>query len=161
MRAKRMVFCYSLILIFVLDNTRAFGAIDKPTPVKTEKISLNKLAENVRKKDLHDRSSAMDELRARGEEAVPVLLKMLKDADDDLRSRSVRALGELINPTYIPQIGETALKDSDPMVRSNALWALGETNDKSTASWFEKSLMEDTFIRNRGLAAIGYAFAKG
>ena len=71
--------------------------------------------------------SAVKALRDMGPDAIPALVKGLKNPDAKIREESARTLA-FIGPDAkdaVPALIET-LKDTEPLVRSDSAWALGE-----------------------------------
>jgi HEAT repeat protein len=69
--------------------------------------------------------------------ALPVLLRLLKDNDYDVRRSAANALGHLRQPEAIPDLTDTAAQDSNDGVRAYAALALaksGESMDATTAA---------------------------
>jgi HEAT repeat protein len=69
--------------------------------------------------------------------ALPVLLRLLKDNDYDVRRSAANALGHLRQPEAIPDLTDTAAQDSNDGVRAYAALALaklGEPIDEDTAA---------------------------
>src|SRR6266705_4039225 len=58
------------------------------------------------------------------EQAIPLLLAVLKDPNPDQRRTAAQALGKIAHKEAVPALVE-ALRDPDAGVRRNAAWALG------------------------------------
>jgi len=87
--------------------------------------STDKLIAQLGNQDTYP--AAVKALRDMGPDAVPALIKGLKNPDAKIREESARTLA-FIGPDAkdaVPALIET-LKDVEPLVRSDAAWALGE-----------------------------------
>jgi len=74
-------------------------------------------------------------LRAKGETAVPLLIRALKDSDRRVRSEAARALGEFaLSPQASVAALEEALKDASAEVRGDALRALAKFGEPAEVS---------------------------
>ena len=86
------------------------------------------LIHKLKDKDLGTRQKAARALGKLGAAAVPVLIAVLKDEDEnkDARSGAALALGEIGSAAKeaVPAL-IAALKDKDKQVRTNAAYALG------------------------------------
>src|SRR6266571_2743063 len=58
------------------------------------------------------------------EQAIPLLLAVLKDPNPELRRTAAQSLGKIARKEAVPALVE-ALRDPDAGVRRNAAWALG------------------------------------
>ena len=80
-------------------------------------------------------AAAVKALREMGPDAVPALVKGLKNPDAKMREESARTLA-FIGPDAKGAVEALieALKDSEPPVRSNSAWALGEIGSAAVAA---------------------------
>ncbi len=74
------------------------------------------------------RNGAMEVLVAFGESAVPKLLKLLQDDNEEVRNFSTVMLGDIGSPTAVEPLSE-ALRDPEANVRHGAAEALGKIGD--------------------------------
>jgi len=75
--------------------------------------------------DFQKRMTLFFELRSRGREIVPVLVRALNDEHEDVRAFSANLLQYSENAAVIPYL-EARLHDESPRVRKTALIALGD-----------------------------------
>ncbi len=98
------------------------------------KVCLPILEEAVRNDDDADlRNGAMEALVAFGEMAVPHLIKMLIDANEEVRNFSAVMLGEIGNNKAVMPL-MNALLDPEPNVKHAAAEALGKIGDLSAVT---------------------------
>jgi HEAT repeat protein len=91
------------------------------------------------------------------EEAVPLLLQILKDPDPSQRQTAAQSLGKIGRNEALPALIE-ALQDPDPGVRRHAAWAVGTIgNDSAAARHFLIPLLfdADPAVRESASPALG------
>jgi HEAT repeat protein len=91
------------------------------------------------------------------EKAVPLLIKVLKDADPSQRETAAQAMGKIGRKEALPALIE-ALRDPHPAVRRQAAWAVGMIADESEL--VRDSLMSllfdtDAAVREAASLALG------
>ncbi len=121
------------------------------------------LERGVRDDDRADlRNGAMEMLVAFGEPAVPKLLQLLKDANEEVRNFSTVMLGDIGSPTAVELLSE-ALRDPDATVRHGAAEALGKIGDHRAVEPLREMIhgdFWDNFYASAALAALGETWAQ-
>ncbi len=74
---------------------------------------------------------ALGELNEHAANAVPALLERLNDADDEVRTTTVRAIGSIgrVAPATADRLAEVLRSGADPGVRGWAAWACAQLED--------------------------------
>jgi len=100
------------------------------------------------------RNGAMDILVAFGKASVPYLVKLLKDADEQVRNFASVMLGDIGNREAVgPLI--TALRDRDVNVSHSAAEALGKIGDRSALFPLMELLKDEFWVQYSAITAIG------
>ncbi len=105
------------------------------------------------------RNGAMEMLVAFGEPAVPKLLNLLKDANEEVRNFSTVMLGEIGSRAAVELLSE-ALRDPDATVRHGAAEALGKIGDRRAVEPLREMIRGDfwdNFYATAALVALGEA----
>jgi len=104
--------------------------------------------------DANTRNGAMELLRALGTRAVPHLIRLLGDRDEDVRIFSANMLGDIKDlRAVLPLIH--ALKDNSPNVRAASAEALGKIKSPEALAHLEKCLSDDPWVGQAAIDAIG------
>ena len=85
--------------------------------------------------------------------ALGALIGALGDADVEVRTASIRALGDAQDPRAIAALSAAVRTDKDPGVRNAAAWALGQIEDERGVPPLLEALRGDTDIQVRRTAA--------
>jgi HEAT repeat protein len=95
------------------------------------------------------------------EQAIPLLLNLLKGQDPEQRRTAAQSLGKIGRKETLPALIE-ATNDSDPGVRRQAAWALGAIGDEGDATHLALiSLLFDANADVRETAALALAQTEG
>lgn len=104
--------------------------------------------------DADYRNGAMDILVAFGKAAVPYLVKLLLDANEEVRNFACVMLGDIGNREAVCNL-IVALQDSDANVCHSAAEALGKIGDRSALFALIELLKGDFWVQYSAIAAIG------
>lgn len=100
------------------------------------------------------RNGAMEVITRFGRQAVPKLLTLLRDNNEEIRNFSTVMLGEIgSREAVVPLI--QALRDTDSNVRHGAAEALGKINDRAALVPLLELLHEDFWTQYPAVSAIG------
>lgn len=103
--------------------------------------------------DANLRNGAMEVLVRFGDQAIPRLLFLLKDCDEEVRNFSAVMLGDIGNrKAVVPLI--QALRDPDANVRHGAAEALGRIGDRTALMPLLDLLKEDFWLQYPAIAAL-------
>lgn len=100
------------------------------------------------------RNGAMDILVAFGKESVPLLGKLLKDANEEVRNFACVMLGDIGNREAVAPLIR-ALSDKDANVSHSAAEALGKIGDRSALFPLIELLKGDFWVQYSAITAIG------
>jgi HEAT repeat protein len=118
------------------------------------KVCLPLLEEAVRNDaDADLRNGAMEALVSFGEMAVPHLVKLLEDDNEEVRNFSSVMLGDIGDPKAVPAL-ITALRDPDANVRHGAAEALGKIGDARAISPLQEMAKGDLWDQFYSAAAL-------
>jgi HEAT repeat protein len=113
------------------------------------------LERGVRNDDNADlRNSSMEMLVAFAKDAIPALIKLLKDDNEEVRNFAAVMLGDIGNRSAVGALIR-ALGDQDPNVSHSAAEALGKIGDRSALFPLIDLLKEDFWVQYPAIAAIG------
>jgi len=104
--------------------------------------------------DADYRNGAMDVLVAFGKAAVPYLIKLLKDANEEVRNFACVMLGDIGNRAAVGSL-ISVLTDSDANVSHSAAEALGKIGDRAALLPLVELLNGDFWVQFSAIAAIG------
>lgn len=146
----------SELLYFVADDEQGFSAEARQillaggiAPIYPE------LEQGVRDdNDADHRNGAMDILVAFGKEAVPYLVKLLKDENEEVRNFACVMLGDIGNRGAVTPL-IVALHDGDANVCHSAAEALGKIGDRAALFALFDLLKGDFWVQYSAIAAIG------
>ncbi len=121
--------------------------------------AVDSILENAVRDDDHAdlRNGAMEVLVAFGESAVPMLLELLRDDNEEVRNFSTVMLGDIGSPTAVEPLS-AALQDLDANVRHGAAEALGKIGDLRAVEplrEMSRSDFWDNFYALSALSALG------
>lgn len=144
------------LLYFVADDDQGFSA------AATEMLLARgidavypELERGVRDdNDADYRNGAMDILVAFGKAAVPYLVELLKDANEEVRNFACVMLGDIGNRLAVSPL-ILALNDGDANVSHSAAEALGKIGDRSALFPLIELLKGDFWVQYSAIAAIG------
>ncbi len=89
-------------------------------------------------------------------DAIPGLIKALKDDFSETRENAAKSLGMLKAEQAVDALNELLLKDPSPYVRRQIAWALGEIGDNKSVSFLIKTLKDkDGVTREKAAEALG------
>jgi len=80
---------------------------------------------------------------ARSRILMPVLVELLRDRDDIVRSSAVLSLARLQDPSVLPYLGNSAVGDPSLAVRTNALLALGLSRAPKAADRLKQTMYDE------------------
>lgn len=100
------------------------------------------------------RNGAMDMLVAFGKESVPYLVKLLKDANEEVRNFACVMLGDIGNREAVSPL-ILALSDKDANVTHSAAEALGKIGDRAALFPLIELLKGDFWVQYSAITAIG------
>jgi len=104
--------------------------------------------------DADHRNGAMDILVAFGKAAVPYLVKLLKDENEEVRNFVCVMLGDIGNREAVGHL-VMILKDNDVNVSHSAAEALGKIGDRAALFPLIELLKGDFWVQYSAIAAIG------
>ena len=130
--------------------------IHLPFPEMSEQEKeISGLIDKLNDEDTLVSQEAADKLASLGKEAVPVLIKRLKEVDTGLKGQIVFLLGRIGDKEAGPSLRET-LKDENAYIRRNAAQALGKIKDTEALNDIATSLFdEDNSVRTQSAWALG------
>ncbi len=147
------------LLLLVADAAKGYrqDALDRIMALGLD--AVDSILENAVRDDDHAdlRNGAMEVLVAFGESAVPMLLELLRDDNEEVRNFSTVMLGDIGSPTAVEPLSE-ALRDPDATVRHGAAEALGKIGDyRAVEPLREMSRNDfwDSFYALSALSALG------
>ncbi|MGA1791399.1 MAG: HEAT repeat domain-containing protein [bacterium] len=100
------------------------------------------------------RTAAMEAFPRCGKDAVPYLLRLLKDRDDEVRMFSATILGEVQDPAAVDALIEV-LKDPDENLRHACAESLGKIGDARAVDTLIECLDQDFWIQYPAIIALG------
>lgn len=100
------------------------------------------------------RMLAVDILKKIGRYSMDAVLKLLKDADEDIRIYACEILGGMKEKDAVPHLIE-ALNDESVNVRNLACVALGEIGDESAINALFGALKDDEWVEFSAIQALG------
>lgn len=144
------------LLIFVADDDMGYRAEATAKLLAMGIVSIYPVLERgVRDDNNADfRNGAMDILVAYGKESVPYLVKLLQDANEEVRNFASVMLGDIGNREAVGALIK-ALRDRDVNVSHSAAEALGKIGDRSALFPLMELLKEDFWVQYSAITAIG------
>lgn len=104
--------------------------------------------------DADIRNAAMEVLVAFGEAAVPRLVKLLKDADEEVRNFSTVMLGDIGSRAAVEPL-ISALRDPDVNVRHGAAESLGKIGDARAVEPLLELFVDHFWLQHAAVVALG------
>ncbi len=147
------------LLVLVADGAQGCRqkALERMLSLGLDVVALS-LERAVRDDDHADlRNGAMEVLVEFGELAVPKLVKLLRDDNEEVRNFSTVMLGDIGSPTAVEPLTE-ALRDPEANVRHGAAEALGKIGDRRAVGPLRemtRSDFWDSFYASAALSALG------
>lgn len=144
------------LLLYVADDDRGYRA-EATSNLLSMGISAiySVLERGVREESNADfRNGAMDMLVAFGRESVPYLIKLLRDANEEVRNFACVMLGDIGSREAVSPLIR-ALSDKDANVGHSAAEALGKIGDRSALFPLIELLRDDFWVQYSAIAAIG------
>lgn len=144
------------LLYFVADDEQGYSAEATEMLLATGIGRIYPdLEQGLRDDDDADyRNGAMDILVAFGKAAVPYLVKLLPDANEEVRNFACVMLGDIGNREAVSPLIRV-LNDSDANVSHSAAEALGKIGDRSALFALIELLKGDFWVQYSAIAAIG------
>lgn len=102
----------------------------------------------------NNRTAAMEAFPRYGRDAIPYLLKLLKDYDEEIRAFCAVMMGILKDPSAVDGLIET-LKDEDENVKHAAAESLGKIGDARAVRALIKCLDDDFWVKYPAIIALG------
>ena len=113
------------------------------------------LEERLLSSDLIVKREALRELKAKGESAIPMLKKMLKHNNPDIREIAVIRLGELKAREAVEDIIRVMKEDRDKVVRMQAVYTLISMKEKRSIKDLIDITRNGKEVQDRMVAIIG------
>jgi HEAT repeat protein len=104
--------------------------------------------------DADARNGAMEALVGFGADAVPALVRLLRDDNEEIRNLTTVVLGNIGCPEAVVPLIE-ALRDPDVNVRQGAAEALGKIGDKKACGPMIGLLSDDFWVKYTVVDALG------
>ncbi|HZV81984.1 MAG TPA: HEAT repeat domain-containing protein [Geobacteraceae bacterium] len=144
------------LLLYVADDEQGYRAEATAKLLSTGIAGIYSVLERgVRDDNNADfRNGAMDILVAFGKESVPYLVKLLKDANEEVRNFACVMLGDIGNREAVSPLIR-ALSDKDVNVSHSAAEALGKIGDRSALFPLIELLKGDFWVQYSAITAIG------
>ncbi|HOM28147.1 MAG TPA: HEAT repeat domain-containing protein [Deltaproteobacteria bacterium] len=117
--------------------------------------AVEKVAPLVAETDPGVRNAAIDILRAIGDDAIDVLHRLARDANDDIRLFMLDILGTIGNPSSVGVLIE-GLRDANPNVRNAAVVSLGLLGDPEAFEPLAALIDDEEWIRFSVIEAISH-----
>jgi hypothetical protein len=115
----------------------------------------SRLAEYLRDPaDAALRSAGSEILRLRGVRSLPVVVGLLRDADDDVVLQAVLILGKLRDPRALEPL-HSVLGHADPNVQQEAILAIGALGDARSIPYLTPFLDADPWVQMAAVQALG------
>ncbi|HEY6873489.1 MAG TPA: HEAT repeat domain-containing protein [Geobacteraceae bacterium] len=144
------------LLLMISDADKGFKpeSMDMLTKMGLDTV-YTALERSVRNGDNADlRNGAMEALVAFGPQAVPRLLELLGDENEEVRNFSTVMLGNIGHREAVRPLIQ-ALKDPDVNVRHGAAEALGKIGDHGAFAPLIELLGEDFWVQHAAIVALG------
>ena len=94
------------------------------------------------------RIAAVETLKGHGKKSVPVLILLLKDDSENVKTAAIEALGDLYAAEAIEPLVET-IEDENSQVRKASAYSLGKIRDKGTLPVLVRHFADpDEIVRN-------------
>ncbi|MFH1288386.1 MAG: HEAT repeat domain-containing protein [bacterium] len=126
------------------------------SPEDLEKMDLTELIDSLKIRDREKRKKVLEEIKKRGEEVVPELLKLVQTGKDrDERIPGILVLAELKSKEAVPALEKILKADKDDLCREASVLALAEIGDTTSIAKLKDVLKDESGnVRQRAVLAL-------